>query len=175
MSTRERRIGGREAGRLDIERQPRTKEDVGGAETERSLPELLRELSGESAELVRQEVALAKAEMSEKLETFQRSALVMAVGGALMLAALLTALWAVNQALTALLATFMALGVAVWLAPLILTAILAIVGWSMIRGGRERMKEEGLRPERTERTLREDGRWARSKAREIREEMTDGR
>jgi hypothetical protein len=43
-----------------------------------SVPGLLRRLSGEGSELVRQEVAPAKAEMSDKIQIVKRSAAAMA-------------------------------------------------------------------------------------------------
>lgn len=140
----------------------------------RSVPELIRELSSEGADLVRQEVALAKAEMNEKMAVFQRSMVSMAMGGAFMLAALLTGLWAVNRGLTALLTQVMGLEVAVWLSPLILTVVLAAVGWGMIQKGKSAMSDEGLAPKKTQATLREDKRWAQRKAREVKEEIRHG-
>jgi hypothetical protein len=141
----------------------------------RSVVDLIRQISTESGNLVRQEVELAKAEMREKLGVFQRSIVSIVIGGVLLLAALLTGLWALNTGLTALLAQVMALDIAVWLSPSILTVALGGIGWSMIGRGRERMAEEGLVPRRTTTTLREDKRWAQEKMHEIKEELTHGR
>lgn len=139
----------------------------------RSVPDLLRELSGEVADLARLEVELAKTEMSEKLEVFQRGMIATVVGGTFMLAALLALLWAVNLALTALLAQFVSLDIAVWLSPLILAAVLAPIGWAMMKGGTRSMKREGVTPSMTRETLEEDRRWAGEKAREIKQEMKE--
>ena len=68
-------------------------------------------------------IALAKAEMNEKLDVFQRSGVSMAIGGALLMAALLTVLWAVNAAVTTLFAQFMEPAIAVWASPLVLARI----------------------------------------------------
>ena len=140
----------------------------------RSVPELVRELSHEGADLVRQEVALAKAEMNEKIDTFQRSMISIAVGGAFLIAALLYGLWAVNSGVTLVLAQFMAPEMAIWLAPLILGAVLALIGWGMIQASKESIKREGLTPQTTKETLRDDTRWARSKASEVKREMKHG-
>jgi hypothetical protein len=140
----------------------------------RSVPELLRELSREGGDLVRQEIALARAEMTEKVETFRRSSVSMAIGGALMLGALLLFVLAVNHGLTAILAQAMALEVAVWLAPLILSVVLLGSGWAVFKGGKERIAEEGLTPEATRETLEEDQRWARRKVHEVKEEIRHG-
>jgi hypothetical protein len=45
----------------------------------------------------------------------------------------------------------------------------------MIGRGKRTMASEGLAPRATRETLREDARWARSKAREVKEEMIHGR
>lgn len=140
----------------------------------RSIPDLLRELSGEGADLVRQEVALAKAEMNQKLEVFQKSAVSMAVGGGLLLAALLTALWAVNAGLTALFAQFMEPEIAVWASPLVLAIVLAAIGWGLVASGRRRMSEEGVTPKKTKASLESDRQWAARKVREVKEDIQHG-
>jgi len=141
----------------------------------RSVADLLRDLSSETVSLVRQELELARAELRDKLDVYQRSTIALGGGAALLLAALLTGLWALNTGLTALLAQSMDLDVAVWLSPLILTVVLGAMGWGMIRGAMNRMKEEGLVPRQTATTLRDDKRWAQEKAHEIKEEITHGR
>lgn len=140
----------------------------------RSVPDLLRELSSEGADLVRQEVALAKTEMSEKLDLFQRNMISMVVGGTFLLAALLFGLWAVNTGVTALLTLFVAVEVAVWLSPLILAIALAAIGWGMIQKGKQAISREGLTPQRTMDSLEDDKRWAQSKARELKEDVKHG-
>lgn len=140
----------------------------------RTVPDLIRELSAEGADLVRQELALAKVEMSEKADLFQRNLVSIALGGAFLLAALLILLWAVNSGLTSLLAGFVALDVAVWLSPLILAVVLGLVGWGMISKGKKGIKREGLAPSRTTETIREDTRWVRRKVRALKEEVDNG-
>jgi hypothetical protein len=146
-----------------------------GAADGRSVADLLRDLSGETVHLVRQELELARAEMREKAEVYQRSAMTLGVGAALLLAALLTGLWALNTGLTALLAQSMDLEIAVWLSPLILAVVLGAMGWGMIGAAKKRMKDEGLMPRQTTTALRDDKRWAQRKAHEIKEEITHGR
>ena len=141
---------------------------------QRSIPQLFRELADEGAELMRQEVALAKAEMNEKLESYRRATLELAAGGVLLIAALLTLLWAVNRGLTMLLAQGMALEVAVWLSPLILTVVVGGVGMALVGAGRKKMADESLTPERTKASMEENARWVRDKARELRLEAKNG-
>ena len=156
-------------GRVDL----RTEPSLGVAAADhRSITDLFRELSSESGDLVRKEVELAKAELNEKMSIFGRGVVSMGIGGALLLCALLTGLWALNGGLTALLAQFLALDIAVWLSPLILTLCLGIGGWMMISGAKERMAREGLSMRRTRETLMADKRWAQAKVTEVKEEVT---
>lgn len=140
----------------------------------RTVPQLLRELADEGADLVREEVALAKTEMSEKLEAYRGATLLMALGGGLLAAALLTLLWAVNLGLTSLLTPMVGLDIAVWLSPLILTVLVGGIGAALLAAGRTRIRKESLTPERTKATLEENARWVRSKAREMRLEAENG-
>ena len=128
-----------------------------------SIVGLLRSLTSEGRELLSLEVALAKAEMREKLEVYGRNGVALAIGAGLLLAALLLGAWTANAALTALLDVFLPLGVAVWLAPLILTLILGGIGLSKVRGALEGIRSEGLVPTKTIQTLKDDKRWAERK------------
>lgn len=131
----------------------------------RSIGDLLRELSLEGRTLVRQEVELAKTELAEKVSVYSRNAVSMAVGGALLLVALMAVGTAVIYGLIVLFDQFLPFEVAVWLGPLMFGAVIGLVGWSMIKKGRERMADEGLMPQRTVETLREDKDWLKSKVR----------
>jgi hypothetical protein len=112
--------------------------------------------------------------MSEKLGIFTRSMASIGIGSALLLAAMLTGLWALNSGLTALLVQVLSLDVAVWLSPLMLTVALGLGGWMLIQGARRRMADEGLSMRRTTATLKEDKRWAQTKMHEVKEEVTHG-
>ncbi|HEU5208439.1 MAG TPA: phage holin family protein [Longimicrobiales bacterium] len=130
---------------------------------ERSIGQLFKELQSESSTLVRQEVELAKAEVMESVRSYARSAVSMAIGGALLLAALFGVLWTINMALTALLEDAVGLENAVWLSPLILSAVIAIIGYSMVKGASNRMREESLVPRRTTETLKEEKQWLKNR------------
>ena len=128
-----------------------------------SILALLRSLTTDGRELLSLELALAKTEMREKLAVYERNAVGLAIGGGLLLAALLLGAWTVNAALTSVLATFMGIGIAVWLSPLILTLIFGGIGWSKVRKGLDGMRSESLTPTKTIATLRADKRWAQRK------------
>lgn len=153
-----------ERGRMDPSRKA-------ARDTEASIPELLRRLSNEGAELVRQEIDLVRAEVRQKTEVVQRNAATMALGGALMFGGLLFALWALNTGLTALLVQVVAAEIAIWLAPLLLAVLLLGVGWAMFRKGKDTIAEEGIVPQESRESLREDRRWAKQKRQQIRKEV----
>lgn len=135
---------------------------------DRSLADLIRELGGESSRLVREEVELAKAEMREKLEVYERNLLKMFIGGGLLLGAAAVLLVAVNRGLTVLLGEFMAAEVAVWLAPLMLAVLAAAIGWWLVKAAQRAMKKEGVTPKQTVETLRQETEWAKREAKEVR-------
>jgi hypothetical protein len=57
----------------------------------------------------------------------------------------------------------MSLGVAVWLAPLIVGGILAAVGYSLVKKALETLKRESLTPEKTTQSLQENKAWLKEK------------
>lgn len=128
-----------------------------------SIVGLIRELSTGARELLSLEVDLAKAEMRENVAAYAKHGVTLAIGAGVLLAALLLGAWTLNMGLTALLDTFMDLGVAVWLAPLILTLVFGAIGWSKVKKGLEAMSHESLAPRKTIETLKEDKRWAERK------------
>lgn len=131
----------------------------------RSIADLFRELSTEGRTLVRQEVELAKAEMAEKARVYARSTASIAIGGAVLLVAALAIGTAVVYGLIVLFDAFLPFEVAVWLAPLVLGGVLAMVGLGMIRKATAAISEEGVVPQRTIETLREDKDWVQRKVR----------
>lgn len=122
-----------------------------------SVGQLLRELSEQTSTLVRQEVALAKAELTQKGKLAGKGAGLLG-GAAVMGLALL-------GAFTTFLITVLALVVPVWVAALIVTvgyallvAVLALAGRSALR------KASPVTPEQTIDTVKEDVQWAKTHA-----------
>ena len=156
--------------------QDRNRASTGNGETQpylppvddRSLGSLIKELGDEGGRLIREEVQLAKTELREKVEVYERNTAKMVVGGVLLLGAFFVLLVAVNRGLTVLLGQFMTAEVAVWMAPLILALIAGATGWGMTRNARSQMKREGLTPTQTMRVLREEKDWVQQQAREVR-------
>lgn len=120
---------------------------------DRSLGELFSELSRQTSTLVRQEIALARAEMSQKASRAGKDAGMIAAGGAVAYAGFL----AIVGALVLLLAK----AIDWWLAALIVGVIVAIVGGILIKVGLDQLKQTSPAPEQTIETLKEDKEWAK--------------
>lgn len=119
---------------------------------ERSLGELLAELSHETGVLVRKEVELATTEMTAKARTAGTHVAVIATGGALAHAALLVLLAAVVIGLTQL-------GLTAWLAAGIVAIVVAVVGFVLIQMGVTRLRDTRMLPVHTVQSLKEDAKW----------------
>jgi hypothetical protein len=130
---------------------------------ERSITDLLRELSREAGNLVRGEAELARAEVREKVEVYRSNLAGIAIGGGLMLASLILIVEAVNRGLTALLESMVGLATAVWLAPLVLSFIIAGTGYALLKGAVGRIRAEGLKPRDSAASLADDVRWIERK------------
>lgn len=129
--------------------------------TERSLPDLFSDLTRDTVELVRQEIALARAEINQKISSAETGLVSIGVGAVVILAGLLILLQAVVNAVAMMLPP----EVAPWLAPLIVGAVVAIVGYVLLRGGRSRLQSENLMPQRTVDSLRRDAAVAQERMR----------
>ncbi len=123
----------------------------------RQLPlgELVKQLAEETSTLVRQELDLAKAEMTEK---GKRAGLgVGQLGGAGV-----AGLYALG-ALTACIIAALALAMPVWVAALIVTIIYAAVAAVLYFTGRRQLAKAGPpTPELTQQTIKEDVEWVKT-------------
>ena len=112
-----------------------------------NMVDTVRALVQDGSTLVRQEIQLAKAEMSEKMEEATHGILAIVAGAIFAL----VALFILAQALTVALANFMPPS----LAALIVGIVLAICAWFAISSGTSRLSADNLRPDRTIRSVRE--------------------
>lgn len=127
-----------------------------------NLISLVRELRDETTTLLRQEVSLAKAELSEKTSRLSKNATLIAVGAVFALGAFGLLLLAVTDLVAlGLIAAGVTEAVTVWLAPLIVAAVVGIIGLALLMKGKNALSREGLAPEKTMKTLREDKDWAK--------------
>jgi xanthine/uracil permease len=120
---------------------------------DRSLGELFSELAQETSTLVRQEVNLAKVEMSDKASRAGKQVGVLAAGGAVAYAGLL----AILAGVIVLLDNVMSL----WLSALLVGIVVAVVGYLLVRRALEGLKREDYAPRETMETLKEDQQWAK--------------
>ena len=119
---------------------------------DRSLGELLAELSRETGVLIRKEVELATTEMTAKAKKASADAGMMAAGGALVHAGLLVLLAALVIVLTQV-------GVTAWLSALIIALLTMGVGYMLVNRGMVRMRSTTVAPTQTIETLKETARW----------------
>jgi hypothetical protein len=136
---------------------------LGDRKDERSIGQLLKELTQESSTLLKQEVNLAKTEISEKASRVGVNLGEVAVGGAVALLGAIALLLFAISALASLLGKFMSSGIAAWLAPLIVGGILAAIGYFMIRKALATLKQESITPQRTTQSLQENKAWLKQK------------
>lgn len=129
-----------------------------------SLPDLVAGLGRGATRLVQDEIALAKAEIREGVATLLRGLAVVAVGGALALVAAFVLLDALVRGLTSILAQGLSVGVAVWLAPLIVAAVFGVLGAVTVQRGRRVLDGARLTPDETVNTLRETKEWLKTRA-----------
>ncbi|HEX2235126.1 MAG TPA: phage holin family protein [Actinomycetota bacterium] len=122
------------------------------------LADLLRQLSQETATLVRQEIELAKAEVTQKGKTA-------GVGVGIVGAAGVVALLALG-ALTACLVLVLDIWMPAWVAALIVAVVLGGVAAFLGLRGKEKVQEAGAPvPEQTVETVKEDIEWAKNPTR----------
>jgi len=120
-------------------------------ERRESLSELIGDLANQSASLVRDEVALARQEVSEKLVSLRSAVTVIALGAFVGLVAAL----ALSAAAIAGLAKYMEL----WQAALVVGGGLALITVILALMGLGQLKRVNLKPEVTMKSLEEDKQW----------------
>jgi uncharacterized membrane protein YqjE len=123
---------------------------------DRSLGDLIKELTGEFQHLARAEVELAKVEIREEVGDAKDAAVKFGIaGGTAVLAVLMlsfAAAWALAEVMPA--------GVAF----LIIGAAYAAVAWWAFARARESAKHVDPVPQQTIQTLKEDVQWARARS-----------
>jgi uncharacterized membrane protein YqjE len=125
---------------------------------EQSIGELVKDLATETSTLVRQELDLAKAEMTERGKRAGKGA---ATLGAAALVGLLAA-----GALTACLVAALDRAMATWLAALIVTVVYAAIAGALAVTGRKQIREAAPPvPEQAIDSVKEDVQWAKTQTR----------
>ena len=124
------------------------------ARDDRSLGELFGDLVRETGTLVRQEVQLAKVELSQNAADAGRGIAALLVGAAVVYAGLLALIAAAILALGET-------GLPWWGAALAVGLVVVIVGALLLARAREALKVSNLVPTQTVETLKEDREWAK--------------
>jgi uncharacterized membrane protein YqjE len=127
----------------------------GGDLREQSVGDLLKRLSQETSTLVKQEMALARAELTEQGKRAGTGAGMLGGAG---VAGLLTL-----GALTATVIGVLDTAMAFWLAALIVTVVWAAVAGVLALQGRNKIKEATPPAPQTTETVKEDVRWAKTR------------
>jgi drug/metabolite transporter (DMT)-like permease len=118
---------------------------------ERSLGELFSQLSQDVSTLFRQEVRLAKIEVSQIATEAGKQAGIIGAGGAIAYAGFLALLAALILGLSEFMAA--------WLAALIVGLVVAGIGYFIAQKGLNDLKTVNPAPEKTIQTIKEDGQW----------------
>jgi hypothetical protein len=120
----------------------------GGAAEQGSVAGLLTRLMDDAMALARNEIALAKAEARGALQDFKLSIGPFAVAGGVLLAGALTLVAALVLALAEVMRP--------WLAALVVSIGLLIIGWLLLKAGQRKWAHIGDRLDRTQNSLQKD-------------------
>ena len=125
--------------------------------TDHSLISLIRELRDEMTTLVRQEIALAKAETAEKAKRLGRNVAYIGVGVAVGYAGFVMLLLGLRDLLAAgLVKAGTDAEVATLLSSFLVAIAIGAAGWALIAKGKKALAEEGLTPKKTVESLKAD-------------------
>jgi len=119
---------------------------------DRSLGELFSDLSQQTADLVRQEMRLAKAELGAKLTDIGRHATMIGIAAVLGVAAVMTVAATVVLLL-------IQLGVVPWLAAAITAAILGLTAFVLAQSAVAALRKKSIAPVETMHSLKETTQW----------------
>ena len=115
---------------------------------DQSIGSLIGSLLTDTNRLIKDEIALAKAEAGQKVSQAKSGAISLAIGGALLL---LGAIYLIQAIIYAL-----ALVMPGWLAALIVGGVIAIIGFVMLKSGQKKLEADKLKPTHTQENLRRD-------------------
>lgn len=116
-----------------------------------SLGDLFSDLAEQTGQLIRQEAALAKTELTEKATSAGKSLGILAAGAFLGYAGLLV--------LVAMLVIVLGYFIPLWIASLLVGAALVITSYLLVTSAISELKNKSWAPEETIETLKEDAQW----------------
>ena len=121
---------------------------------EKSLGELFSELATETSTLVRQEVALAQTELTQKATQAGKNVGYLAVGGFVAYAAMLAVLAGVIMLL--------GLVIPVWLSAILVGLVVGGIGYFLISSALSELRNTDPVPRDTVETIKEDAQWLKN-------------
>ena len=123
----------------------------------RTVPEVLQDIVGNIQEIIRSEFRLAKAEVKQEAAKAKSPVIMSVMGGALGLYAfgflLVTAMLALATVVT------------MWMAALIVGAVLAVGAMALLGAAKARFKHVNAVPERTIESIKENVQWTKDQSR----------
>ncbi|AYN94808.1 MULTISPECIES: phage holin family protein [Pseudomonas] len=123
-------------------------EETGIDSNSTSIAGLVRQLTREVPSLFTKELALAKAEITEALNTTKAATISMASGGIVLMAGFIMLLLSAVLGLSQVMAP--------WLAALIVGGVVCIVGLVMVSAGKKKLDPAAFKPERTINSMQKD-------------------
>ncbi|CAO1660148.1 Phage holin family protein [Halomonas sp. NYA30] len=132
-----------------------------------SVGSLLSTVMQEISSLVRNEAALAKTEMTEKIHQAMGAIASIAMAGAVLLGGFLTLL----AALVFLLNEVLPADTTPWLSALIVGVVVTIIGVMMLKAGQKKLQARNLMPSRTMHSLQSDKTTAKQHQHNVKEEL----
>jgi uncharacterized membrane protein required for colicin V production len=129
-----------------------------------SILDLLRQLRDDTGELIREEVRLAKTEISEKLARAGRNVAYLSIGGLIASSALVILLIAFGNLLSGVfIDRGLSVGTGTFLGFLVVALVVAGIAAAMVMKSLKALANDSLAPTRTARSLQEDKQWAKDK------------
>ena len=127
------------------------------ADADRSLAAVLGDIVGNVQQIVRAEIRLAKAEISEELTKAKRGAVLLAAGAVVGILALGVLLLSAVYALATVMAP--------WMAALVVGIVAGVIGGACLSAGAKQIKRVTLPPPKTVETVQETMQWAKTRTR----------
>jgi hypothetical protein len=117
-------------------------------QTERSIPELTKDMAFHLGDMFRNELKLARVEATEGIKSLSGAVGMIAAGAVVGVAALTLALFAVAYALSSVMP--------MWGAAAVVAILASILAWMMVMGGQKALKPDELSLSRTREQVSRD-------------------
>ena len=136
---------------------PQTRQRIINGSADRPLGELFSELATETSALIREQIELARVELSNKAQEAVRNVIVIGVGGAVAYGGFL--------AIVAGAILLLGMYIPVWLSALLIGVVIAGTGYGLVHSRLSAFKHWDPTPRVTLETLRADRDWAKEQIR----------